>query len=270
MFNIIALLTQKAHDSSVTDRESCKQAVGYCQQAATLLSILRELTSSQHLRPFATVDMSDGMLQFWEKVLLAQAQDFIYRMAALAHSTTSTSDPGQQHNTLAKLAQSTFHLFKQALTAAQDPRLESELPQQSQEWGAYCKAASMLAAAKAKYHQSVGYRVTKAWGKEIAALRDCQEKLEALRNFLKSLETKQSPESSISTSTDHTHRECMAIAPAVSDRLRQVERDNYKIYQEEIPRHLPEIEAKQLAKINPQLPDHMLVPKKALFTNVQR
>jgi hypothetical protein len=258
MFNIVALLTQKAHDTSVTDRESCKQAVGYCQQAASLLSILRELTSSQQLRPFATVDLSDGMLQFWEKVLIAHAQDFIYRMASLAPAST---DPGQQHNTLAKLAQSTFLLFKQALTAAQDPRLESELPQQSQEWGAHCKAASMLAAAKAKYHQSVGYRVTAAWGKEIAALKDCQEKLEALRDFLKPLET---------TSTNYTNRECTAILPVVTDRLHEADRDNYKIYQEEIPSKLPEIEAKQLAKINPELPTHMLVPKIALFTNVKR
>jgi hypothetical protein len=58
-----------------------------------------------------TVDLSNSMLLFWEKLSIAQAQNNIYRMAALAGDST-------KHTTLAFHSKSTNKLFNEALTAA--------------------------------------------------------------------------------------------------------------------------------------------------------
>ena len=265
VFNIAALLSQRAADASPSDREACKQAVSYSQSAASLLNVLRELVQSQD---FATVDLSNSMLTFWERQLLAQAQNFVYRMASLAPSTTSANSSNddtatmiQKHTTLSVLAQSAHELYNEALTAAQEPRLVSEVPKQSQEeWAPYCKAISMLTGARAEYHQAVVHRLKCEWGKEIARLKVCQEKLTACKEFCASF--------SDGSIISYTKRECQAIAPVVTDRLHEADQDNYKIYQDQIPKQMPDIKGKQLAKLSGNLPESMLVPKTALFVNL--
>ena len=252
VFNICALLTCRAAQASPTDRDQCKQAVSYCQTAASLLAVLKQMVEPED---FSTVDLSNSMLNFWERLLLAQAQSFIYRMASLA--------TGANHSTLSVISQSAYDLFNQALSAAQDPRLVSEMPRQAQnEWAPYCKANSMLAAAKAEYHQAVVHRLAHEWGKEIARLAQCHEKFTACSDFCRSVD------SDGDSVVSYTKRECSAILPVVHDRLVEVKEDNYKIYQDTVPKELPEIEPKQLAKITEVLPESMLVPKKTLFANI--
>jgi BRO1-like domain len=257
-YNTLALLTAKAAASSVTDRDECKQAVGYCQQAASIASVLKELCPSQQFR---TVDLSTSLLQFWESFLLAEAQGFIYRMASLAEP--SNGGEQQQHSTLAVLSQSVHQLFAVALPLAQDPRLVSEVSKPASEWGAYCKAVSMLAAAKAEYHQSVVCRLGSEWGKEIAYLRDCESKCKECEAFIHTLS------GPAATAVSYTKKECLAIRPVVTDRLHEADRDNYRLYHCEIPTKPAEIEAKQLSRLNPQLPTVMLEPQKALFTHLR-
>jgi hypothetical protein len=249
-FNTAALLTGMAAECSVTDRAACKEAVNYCQTAASILAVLKELVQSMD---FATVDLSQPMLAFWEKYLVAQAQMFIYRMAAQAGDDT-------KHSTLSVLSQSAFALFNEALTAAQDPRLESEVPKESSTWATYCKVSSMLSVAKAEYHQAVVHRLANEWGKEIARLRDCHLKFETLSKFVRGLDD--------DGPVSYMRRECLAILPVVHDRLHEADKDNYNIYQEKIPKEMPEIAAKQLAKSSGGLPQSMLVPKKQVFVNV--
>ena len=256
VFNIAALLTSRAAQVNPTDRNECKQAVADSQAAASLLSVLRQLVQSED---YATVDLSQPLLLFWENLLMAQAQNFIYRMASLAAS----ADTAAKHNTLSVLAQSAHLLFNEALSAAQDPRLLSEVPHQAEhEWAPYCKASSMLATAKAEYHQAVVHRLEHAWGREIARLRQCEQKLTACRDFCRTVDS--DGESVVA----YTKRECQAILPVVSDRLVEADKDNYRIYQDEIPAKMPEIVGKQLAKMSSDLPESMLLPKKALFLNV--
>ena len=97
------------------------------------------------------------MLQFWETVLTAQTQTIIYKMASL-------NPAGGKHTTLSVLIQAAVAPFNDALKLAQDPLVASEVPRQADAWAAYCKAQSMLAAAKAEYHQSCHYRVNNQWG----------------------------------------------------------------------------------------------------------
>jgi hypothetical protein len=253
IFNSVALLTAKAADANPTDRISCKQAVSDCQSAASLLALLKQIVQPED---FASVEFSNALLHFWERFLLAQAQTFIYRMASL-------SPAGANHTTLSVLAQASFELFNQALNASQDPRLLSEVPKQAQEeWAPYCKTNSMLAGARAEYHDAVVHRLAHAWGKELARLRSCETKLQACHDFCRTVDT--DGESCVA----YNKRECNAILPVVRDRLVEADQDNYNIYQEEIPKQMPDITAKQLAKISELLPETMLIPKKALFVNL--
>lgn len=254
IYNIAALLSSLAANASLTDRDACKQAVAHCQSAAGFMALLKQIVEPED---FSTVDLSQPMLHFWERLFLAQAQSFVHRMASLAANSTAN------HQTLAVLSQSAYDLFNQALTAAQDPRLMSEVPKQAQEeWAPFCKANSMLAGAKAEYHQAVVHRLASEWGKEIYRLRKCSEKLNACRDFCRTVDD--DGESVVS----YTQRECKAILPVVQDRLTEVETDNYKIYQDTVPKQMPEIESKQLAKISEVLPESMLVPKRTLFAGL--
>ena len=99
-------------------------------------------------------------------------------------------------------------------------------------------------------------------GKEIARLRDSLKKVDAALDFIQG------------TSMQHTtlaaaHRECLAIRPAIHDRLQQADKDNYTNYHYEIPQHMPAITGKQLAKAAVTLPESMRVPRRPLFAFVQ-
>ena len=257
-YNLAALRTFQIHTQcSPTNREDCKRAVSYCQQAASVLGIVQELCQSigmgQH--DIRTVDLSPALLQFWQHLLLAEAQHFIYRMAALAE----TSDSPQKHTTLSKLSQSAKQLFQQALKSSQDARLQSELSGQSELWASYCKSVAMLCASKAEYHRAVVYRLEHEHGREIAQLRDCLAKLKQSQTFFQ-----QVPQQA---TIDYPKREVQSYVPVVSDRLHEADADNFRTYHDEIPVTLPELEAKQLAVLSTELPATMLVPRKPVFAD---
>ncbi|KAL7555451.1 hypothetical protein ACA910_020180 [Epithemia clementina (nom. ined.)] len=270
-FNIVALLSYQTSHCNVSDRDECKKGVGLCQQAASILETLHELASSQD---FATVDLSSSMLLFWKAFFLALGQSFVYRMASLTKAGN--------HGTLSCLSQSAYTLFNDALSKAQDARLQSEVPRQSKQWATYCKAQAMMAAAKAEYHQSVVQRLEYKYGAEIVRLRQSLSKLQACQEFIASLAAQLASSSSSSKKgkedahsaqeemnlVDYTSRECQVILPVVRDRLTEIERDNYKIYNEEIPKQVPEIEPKQLIKSTMGYPPTMLAPKRKLFVGL--
>jgi BRO1-like domain len=259
-------------------REMIKQAISLNQTAASLAVVLRELVSASS-DSYSTIDLSTTLLVFWEKVLLAQAQYCIYQLAA--------SSPQQEpnHSLLSQIAQGCYTLFNEALQAAQDPRIVSDLPTPSRKYGTYCKLHSMLSAIHAEYHQAVlhqkngGYR---AVGMEIYRLRTCREKLQTCIDYSQEIiNTKKDGDTtddnvgsllkSMNRMEDVVYRECKSLLPVVSDRQAVVEYDNYHIYHDEIPTELPNVESKVLAKlnlINNALPSNMMVPAVPLFTKL--
>jgi hypothetical protein len=252
-YNIAALLSDKAaHDCNANDRSQVKLAVSYCQQAASILAVLQELVPA--MTQFQTVDLSVPLLQFWQKYFVAEAQGFIYRMVAVS------DDQHEKPALLAGLARSAHSLFRDALSAAVEPRLQSERTVESNEWAAYCKACSMLQASKASFHSAAAHRLAYEWGKEIARLRECLQMLESCRDFMKTLPA-DGPVGAL-------RRECVNLLPVVKDRMHEADKDNYKIYQEVIPREMPEIEAKQMVKTDGGLPESMLVPKRPMFSGL--
>jgi hypothetical protein len=259
-YNIVALiLSQAAVDGVMTDRQACKTAVGLYQNAAGILAVLLDFVSADD-NDFATVDLSSPMLHFWKAYCLAEGQTFVYRMASLAAAADV------KHTTLAYLAQAAFTLWNDALSKAQDPRLTSEVAQDAQAWATYCKSNAMLCSAKAHYHMAVSHRLQHEWGKELARLKECITKLNACTEFLHTVSTS-SDQASVAVIA-YIQRECKAICPVVKDRWTEGEKDNYNIYQDDIPSNNPDIPAKQLIKDTGGYTAQMLTPSKPLFVGL--
>jgi hypothetical protein len=101
LWNVAALQSYLASIADLTTKDGCKTAISLSQSAASILSTLRQLVENED---YMTVDLSKSMLSFWEKLLLAQGQLYIYRMANLGGGTV------RQHTTLAYLVQAAASL----------------------------------------------------------------------------------------------------------------------------------------------------------------
>lgn len=299
MYNIAALLSyQINHDYSIaklsstaTDRDVYKSAIRDCQLCASILSILRELCTSisKSDTPFFTIDLSPQLLTFWEKLFIAEAQHYIYRMASMNAATTIDDEDkdatGRQHRTYAVLCQSMYELYNDALSATKDPRLISEIYDHVQSYGYYTKTLSMLSLGRANYHQSIVYHVNGEYGNEIAALRDCQMKLQQCIDFMNQesptcgksnsgskdkKKTKDTTKSTVINTVDTSYllRECQTLLSIVKDTIHSVDAMNLRIFHSVIPKTIPSIPPQQLAKINPMLPNDMIIPQIPLFVDI--
>lgn len=249
MYNIVSLLTYQINECPITDRQGCKDAIQYCQLGASILALLKELIISQDI---ITIDLSIGMITFWEKLLIAEAQYNIYRMVSLDNNIDNT-----KHNLLSSLAQTGYELYNDALQSTKDPRLQSEIHDYIDEYGTYCKTLSMILSIKLEFHSSVVYRLNYQYGNEIARLRECKNKCDSITKFIKTL--------SKDNVILYEKREMKLIIPMIVDRLNEADSDNLKIYREKIPITLPDIPSKQLAKISSSLPSNMIQTKIPLF-----
>ena len=234
----IAALESFLGEQQNADKEGRKKAVKHYQNASACMRYLQEAVEGHS---FETVDMRKSLLQFWENIMLAQAQIAAYGMAA--------STPGM-HALLSHLAMGAVPVLNEALLCAKDPFIASSLPKHIQEWASECKGQSMLLAARAEYHQAVVGREAKTWGAEIARLDKAQSHLKDCISFLKT--------SNLDTTMAET------IMRRVQDRMIEAVRDN-RMYGEELPKELPEIPLKMLAKNDMEMPETMTKPKVPLF-----
>jgi len=272
LWNLAALRSAEAAlKSDETTKEGLKLAISNLQQAASHLSLCEQLLEfSQENDYISTVDLSKPMLQFWEKLLLAQAQTRIYKLANLGGSSV------RNHTTLAYLIQGAAPLYNEALTLAQDPRLKSEVPQECQEWAAHCKARSLLCQARAYFHMSIEHRLSKtAYGLELARLQQTMSTLDEVLRFCRSTQVLKEAVAAVGTSHSTPIAEAAAtiqpeaenLLKLASDRYKAAELDNRSVYLESIPKadDLPEIRAQTMVKTDLPLPEEMLTPRANLF-----
>jgi len=242
LWNVAALQSfVAANNQDLTTKEGCKTVISLLQSSASLLSTLQQLVEPQD---YSTVDCSTAMLQFWETLLKAQAQFCIYKMANLGGTT-------RQHTTLAYLIQAAASLFNEALTLAQDPRLQSEVPKQSKRWATHCKAQSLICQARATFHMSIEHRLQHEHGLELARLSQCVAQLKECYDFWKSAEL--------------DLQEVNGLVQLARDRLDRARSDNDSIYLDDVPTSLPEIRAQTMVKSNLPLPPAMMQPNVSLF-----
>jgi len=247
LWNVAALQSYLASTADLTTKDGCKTAISLSQSAASILSTLRQLVENED---FSTVDLSKSMLLFWEKLLLAQGQLCIYRMANLGGGTV------RQHTTLAYLVQAAASIYNEALSAAQDPRLESEVPKQAKEWGIHCKNQSLICQSRAVFHIAIEHRVQQEHGKEIARLRQCVPILKEAQGFAKT------------SAVQVQLQEVEGLVKMATDRLKHAEDDNNKVYLDEVPKDLPEIRAQTMVKQNLPLAPTMTLTKAPMFAFV--
>ena len=281
LWNIAALKSASAafNCGDQTTKEGLKSAISYLQQAASHLSLCRQIMEFSQDEYVSTVDLSKPMLQFWEKIMLAQAQTLIYKMANLGGSSV------RNHTTLAYLIQGAAPLYNDALTIAQDPRLQSEVPNiPCQQWAFLCKAQSLMCQSRAYFHMSIELRLSKtAHGREIARLRQTIACLDDVVKFCKSSEILREANQMFNSNNNNNTTmtsfivveaaattilpEAEALKSLASDRFKAAELDNQSIYFEDIPKpdQLGEIRPLLMVKTNLSLPDAMLTPRENLF-----
>jgi len=261
LWNIAALRSASAAlETDDKTKEGLKSAISHLQQAASHLSLCRQLLDfSRENEYVSTVDLSKPMLRFWETLLLAQAQSCIYKLANLGDG--SGGSVVRNHTTLAYLIQGAALLYNEALTLAKDPRLQSELPNRCKEWGAHCKARSLVCQARAYFHSSIELRLTKDIGPEIARLRQAVASLGSALDFCGSSSR------SVAIVSTTTQPEAEGLLRLASDRLETAEADNRSVYLEDVPGagDLPELRAQTMVKRDLPLPEAMLNPRVGLF-----
>jgi hypothetical protein len=246
LWNAAALLSSMIQNTPLDSKENCKLVVGQCQTASTMLSTLCQMVESEQ---YATADLCPQMIQYWEQVFLAQGQVCIYKLANLGTSGV------RNHSTLAYLSKAASNLYNDALKWAQDSRLQSEVPKQSQEWGTHCKANSMIFFAKAEFHLALHHQQSKEWGMELARLAECVSKVNELTTFC--------------TTAGLAFPQVEGLAKLAKDRYASALTDNRQVYQDSVPKEVAEIRAQQMVKAKAPLPEPLLVPTVNLFANVK-
>jgi hypothetical protein len=246
LWNTAALLSSLISSTLLDTKDNCKLVLGQCQIASTILSTLCQMVESEQ---YATADLCPQMLQYWELLFLAQGQVCIYKLANL------TSSGVRNHSTLAYLSKAASNLYNDALKWAQDARLQSEVPKQSQEWGTHAKANSMIFFAKAEFHLALHHQQSKEWGMELARLAECITKVNELTIFC--------------TTAGLVLPKVQMLAKLVKDRYAHALNDNRQVYQDSVPKQVAEIRAQQMVKAKTPLPQPLLVPTVNLFANVK-
>ena len=190
----------------------------------------------------------------------------------------------RNHTTLAYLIQGAAPLYNEALTLAQDPRLQSEVPAQCQEWAAHCKAQSLVSQARAYFHMSIELRLSKtAHGLEIARLHQTITTLDEVLKFCRTTQVlKEAVDlfsigiggrggngtiSPIAEAAATIQPEAEGLLRLASDRLKAADEDNRTVYLEDVPKssELPEIRAQTMVKTDLPLPEAMLKTRANLF-----
>lgn len=289
LWNVAALQSSMAAlEGDVKTREGLRLAISNLQQAASLLSLCRQLMDSQN-EYVSTVDLSKPMLSFWEKLCLAQAQMCIYKLANLGGEGSSTV---RNHTTLAYLIQGAAPLYNDALSLSQDNRLQSDVPAQCQEWAAHCKAMSLLCQGRAYFHMSIEHRLSKsAHGMEIARLQQAISTFKEVSKFCSSTQVLKEATKLVSSLSPPRKRgggggiagtevspmaaaaatiqpEVESLLKLAQDRLVAADDDNVKIYMDSIPppSSLPDIRPQVMVKTDLPLPETMLSPRANLFS----
>ena len=254
LWNIAALesFMGATHSSNTTtDR---KQIVKHYQSAASTICYLRETVLPGPIA-LETVDMSDALLHFWERAMLACAQIATYDM--LLHPT----DEPPKQALLSYIAMGAVPVLNEALVASQNPLLVSHLPTPILEWGTTCKYWSMLLTAKAEYHQAVLARQTKDWGMELGRLQQSMQLFQSCQVFCDL------------SNMDNPKAEVERWLALVKDQKEQANKDHHEYMYGDAnvmsPDTLPPIRPQLVVKSTIPMPESMMIPKVQLFAFIR-
>ncbi|XP_076437173.1 programmed cell death 6-interacting protein-like isoform X2 [Babylonia areolata] len=166
LFNIAALQSQIASIQNFENDEGLKSAVKYFQQASGILGHLKDIVLS-HVQQEPTPDLNPDFLSSMAAIMLAQAQESIYRKATLDKMKESM---------VAKLSYQCSELYADAMKLMQLGSIREFWPR---DWLATVVMKQAAFHAMAEYYQSVVAQQGKHYGEEIARLQHATELLNA-------------------------------------------------------------------------------------------
>nr|KAG5695062.1 hypothetical protein BaRGS_032555 [Batillaria attramentaria] len=166
LFNIAALQSQIASIQNFESDEGLKAAVKYFQQSCGILGHLKDIVLS-HVQQEPTPDLNPDTLNSLSAVMLAQAQESIYRKATIDRMKESM---------IAKLAYQCSELYADAMKLMQLGSIRDLWPR---DWLATVVMKQAAFHAMAEFYQSVVAQQTKSYGEEIARLQHAMELMTA-------------------------------------------------------------------------------------------
>ncbi|RUS90047.1 hypothetical protein EGW08_002160 [Elysia chlorotica] len=238
LFNIASLQSQIAAIQNHESNDGMKLTVKFFQQACGIYGHLKDIVLS-HVQQDPTPDLNPDTLSALSAIMLAQAQESIYRKA--------TQDK-MKEGTIAKLAYQTSELYADAMKLMQLGSIRDLWPK---EWLPIVGMKQAAFHGMAEFYQSCVAQQAKTYGEEIARLQHAQELLNA----------SQSRGGAIFTFRQEQGR--------VQRALEQAKKDNDFIYHDKIPdlKSLPSIGKAVVAKPAP-LPQPMSSRFSDLFEKI--
>ncbi|XP_059160822.1 programmed cell death 6-interacting protein-like isoform X2 [Physella acuta] len=166
LFNIAALQSQIAAAQNHDNNDGLKLTVKLFQQACGIFGHLKDIVLS-HVQQDPTPDLSPDTLSALSALMLAQAQESIYRKA--------TQDK-MKEAMIAKLSYQTSELYSDAMKLMQLGSIRDLWPK---DWLPTVVMKQAAFHAMAEYYQSCVAQQSKSYGEEIARLQHAQELLNA-------------------------------------------------------------------------------------------
>jgi programmed cell death 6-interacting protein len=160
IWNLVTLEAYQASKLLLDSKVGWNKAAQHLQNAASWLQHMPKLNNPPP-------DLSPTFVQFWQSLLVAQAQRCVYESIACT--------PRQRHVLLAKLAAAAVPLFSDVETIVEKDD-DSPAPSLTHfsslvaSWSGFARAWGMYMSCKAEYHQSQLSRDKKEFGQEIARL----------------------------------------------------------------------------------------------------
>ena len=227
----MSLQSYQAAQHDLSTKFGVREAAKLYNSAAGICSYIRkEVINGDEVH--SSLDLTPSSLEFCEKLLLAQGQDCVYRMAS--------SQPNTLTSVLAKLASAAVDLYAEALV----PLQTTELLTKVSDWDDLIRCSQMLYRARAEYHESahimylICNRHTEApkdgYGVEIARLTVAQSTIEQALLYGERVSKR-----------DKSRSTCVVVTPPlleikrlkrqIIERKNQAELDNNEIYHERLP-----------------------------------
>ncbi|KAK0059367.1 programmed cell death 6-interacting protein [Biomphalaria pfeifferi] len=169
LFNIASLQSQIAAAQNQENNDGLKLTVKLFQQACGIYGHLKDIVLS-HVQQDPTPDLNPDTLSALSSLMLAQAQEAIYRKA--------TQDK-MKEAMIAKLAYQTSELYSDAMKLMQLGSIRDLWPK---DWLPTVVMKQAGFHAMAEFYQSIVAQQSKSYGEEIARLQHAQELLAASQN----------------------------------------------------------------------------------------
>eukprot|EP01025_Chloroclados_australasicus_P013525 TRINITY_DN16363_c0_g1_i5.p1 TRINITY_DN16363_c0_g1~~TRINITY_DN16363_c0_g1_i5.p1 ORF type:complete len:743 (-),score=70.04 TRINITY_DN16363_c0_g1_i5:1295-3523(-) len=162
LFNLAAIHSQIALNTSRSDGEGIKEACKYFQEAAGHLTLVKELVEKYLDYKQCTMDFSIFCISMLEQIMLAQAQECFYEKAYMDNKSAAV---------MSMIAKQIFLLYTEVQNNYSKISLQGYL---DSTWGYHINCKVHLWNTESLRQFAMQFDDTVDIGKKIAALRECQ------------------------------------------------------------------------------------------------